>query len=116
MKAKIPPSLLERSGKETLVDAIYFVIRALRNGTREYRTPSVSSEAGRQVRELAERAIREIEAQEECAIRDLGSDRAGKYISLLEELMRTEYRHAVGGGSASAASILEEMRSSRPGS
>lgn len=108
MQAKIPPSLLESPGKETLIDAVYFVIRALRNGTREYRTVDVSTEPSRQVRELAKRAISEIEAYEESSVRDLGSDRAGNYISLLEELMRTEYRRAVGGGSAGAATSLRK--------
>jgi hypothetical protein len=115
MQSEIPPSLLECSDKETLVDAIYFVIRTLRNGTREYKAPRVSTEPSREVRELAESAISEIEAREKRSIRDLDSGRSGNYISLLEELMRTEYRHAVGGDSSSAASILEEMRASRRG-
>jgi hypothetical protein len=114
MESGVPPSLLETSSKETLIDAIYFVIRVLRNVDRGYRNPAVSTEPRPEVRELAERAIGEIEALEGKRIQDLRPARTRSYILLLEQLLRVRYQDAVGEDTARAAGILAEMRSTGP--
>src|SRR5262249_33297593 len=114
MEAEVPQSLLETSSKETLIDAIYFVIRVLRNVDRGYRNPAVSTEPRSEVRELAERAIGEIEAQENRRIQDLRPARTRSYILRLEQLLRARYQDAVGQASVRAAGLLAEMRSTGP--
>lgn len=112
MTVEIPRSLLEGSENEVVIDASYFVMRVLRNATRGYPTALVSSEPSPEAHELAERAIREIEGHEHRPISQLDQGRIHDYISLLEELQRTRYLHAVGSDTARAERILEEMRSS----
>jgi hypothetical protein len=112
MSTKLPLALLQDPDTETLVDACYFMIRVLRNATRGYKNPLVSTEPSREAYDLAQRAIREIEVNEKRPIRDLDSGRINDYIALLEELQRTSYRDAVGEDPTRAADILAEMRSS----
>jgi hypothetical protein len=112
MSIELPPALLQDPDTETLVDACYFIIRVLRNATRGYKNPLVSTEPSQEAYDLAQRAIREIEVREKTPIRDLEGSRINDYITLLEELLRTSYRDAVGEDPARAADILAEMRSS----
>ena len=112
MSTELPSALLQDPDTETLVDACYFIIRALRNTTRGYKNPLVSTEPSQEAYDLAQRAIREIEVNEKRPIRDLDGDRINDYIAQLEELLRTSYRDAVGEDPARAANILAEMRSS----
>jgi hypothetical protein len=112
MSIVLPPALLKDPDTETLVDACYFIIRVLRNTTRGYKNPLVSTEPSQEAYDLARRAIKEIEAREKTPIRDLESGRVNDYITLLEELLRRSYRDAVGEDPVRAADILAEMRSS----
>ena len=112
MSIEVPPSLLQGADTETVIDACYFVVRVLRNATRGYPNPLVSTEPSPEAHDLAKRAIREIEAREGMPVRDLSADRIVEYIASLEELLRTTYERAVGLDTARAASILAEMRSS----
>jgi hypothetical protein len=114
VSVEIPPSLQEGSDKKALIDACYFVIRVLRNATRGYQNPAVSSEPSADIRLLSERAVREIEAHEGMPIQDLQRDRINDYIALLEKFTRTTYQRSVGQDSERAASILSEMRASNP--
>jgi hypothetical protein len=112
MSIELPASLLRDPDRETVVDACYFVVRVLRNANRGYTNPTVSTEASPQAQELANRAIREIEAREGRPIGQLAPHRAGEYITALEELLRTTYQRSVGADAAAGAAILEDMRSS----
>jgi hypothetical protein len=112
MSTELPSALLQDPDTETLVDACYFIIRALRNTTRGYKNPLVSTEPSQEAYDLAQRAIREIEVNEKRPIRALDGDRINDYIAQLEEFLRTSYRDAVGEDPARAANILAEMRSS----
>lgn len=112
MSTELPPALLQDPDTETLVDACYFIIRVLRNATRGYKNPLVSTEPSRKAYDLAQRAIREIEVREKTPIRDMEGGRINDYITLLEDLLRTSYRDAVGQDPERAADILAEMRSS----
>jgi len=112
MSIEVPLSLLQEAEKEILIDACYFVVRVLRNASRGYPDVAVSTEPSPEARNLAERAIREIEAREKAPIPQLTEDRLGEYIESLEEFLRTTYIRAVGTDIAGAASILEQMRSS----
>jgi len=112
MSVEVPPSLRQGVDKETLIDTSYFVIRVLRNATRGYQNPLVSSEPSPDVRVLAEQATREIEAHEGMPIQDLPRGLIDDYIVRLEEFTRETYQHAVGQDPERAASILSEMRSS----
>ena len=114
MSAEVPPSLQSISEKGTLIDACYFVIRTLRNVTRGYRNPEVSTEPSEDVRFLAEQAIAEIQVHEGMRIKDLPRDRIDDYIVLLEEFIRVTYQRAGGQDPERAASILSEMRLSKP--
>jgi hypothetical protein len=112
MSIQVPQSLLKASDSEAVIDAAYFVVRALRNATRGYPTAIVSSEPSPEARDLAERSINEIEVREKRPIRQLSRDRIDDYIASLEDLQRTRYLDTVGSDTARAESILEEMRSS----
>ena len=112
MSTELPAALLQDPDTETLVDACYYVIRALRNVSRGYKNAPVSTEPSQKAYDLAQRVIREIEAREKTPINGLEIGRISHYITLLEELLRTSYRDAVGEDPARAADILAEMRSS----
>lgn len=106
------PQALQRQDKDMAIDATYFVIRILRNVGRGYPATSVSTEPSREAHDLAERAVRQIEAHEKAPISDLDDDRLSEYIVSLEGLLRTTYLDAVGSDTKRAATILDEMRSS----
>jgi hypothetical protein len=88
------------------------IMQGERNATRGYKNPLVSTEPSQETYDLAQRAIREIEVRGKTPIRDLEGGRINDYITLLEDLLRTSYRDAVGEDPARAADILAEMRSS----
>lgn len=112
MSVEIPRSLQDDSDKEAVVNATYYTVRALRNTLRGYSDAVVSREAPPEIRELAERAIRDIEAQEKKPVPQLEDSVIRKYIESLVELQGTMHRSAVGGGTEGAADILAEFRSS----
>lgn len=111
MKPQVPQALVDAADKETLVDAIYFVVRVLRNVSRGYQDVAVSTDATPETRTLAAQAISEIEAQERRPILNLDEQRAQGYITALESLLRTVYLEAVGRRTEDAEIILGEMRS-----
>lgn len=112
MKVQVPPSLLNVSDKRLIIEAIYYVVRVLRNGIRNYPQTPVSTEPSPDARELAQRAVSEIEKYEKTKIPALREGRLIKYIDSLEDLLRSTYLSDVGADSDRAATILEEMRSS----
>lgn len=113
MSIAVPPSLLENADTRTVIDAIYYVVRVLRNATRGYRDPLVSTEPSPEARELAERALKEIESHEKAKIPQLETAHIREYIGALEELLRTVYMLEVGNDTVAATRILDEMRLSR---
>jgi hypothetical protein len=115
MSIEVPPSLQQDPGKETLiVPASYFAVRVLRNATRGYQNPVVSTEPPEDVRNLAEQAIREIETHEGMSIQNLPRDRIEDYSVLLGKFASETYQRSVGHDSERTASILSEIRSSIP--
>lgn len=115
MSVILPNSILESLDKDVLVDAIYFVVRQLRNVNRGYPKALTSSEPAPGARILAERAVAEIETCEQRSVSDLDEDRVNEYIRALEEELRSRYAGAVGGDMERAARILEQMRNSEQG-
>lgn len=113
MKNYIPSVLANFKDTRIAVDAIYFVMRAIRNADRGYQNIMVSPEASPEAYELAKLAIREIEASEHAQINELSNDQMSKYIEALEKLQRTTYISDVGSVSAKAMNILNEMRASQ---
>jgi hypothetical protein len=115
MSIEVPPSLKQDSDKESLiVPASYFVVRVLRNATRGYQNPVVSTEPPEDVRNLAEQAIREIEDHEGMSIQDLPTDRIQEYRVLLREFASETYQRSVGHDSERTERLLSEIRSTRP--
>jgi hypothetical protein len=114
MSIEVPPSLQQDADKEALiVPASYFAVRVLRNATRGYQNPVVSTEPPEDVRNLAEQAIREIEAQEGTSIQNLPTDRIEDYSGLLGKFASETYQRSVGHDSERTERILSEIRSSR---
>jgi len=109
---RVPGALVDEPDNGLVVDAVYFVVRVLRNSTRGFRAPMVSSEAGPEARGLAQHAIRQIEGDEGTDIALLDEATAEAYIAALEQLQRERAVSGTGGETADAQRILDEMRSS----
>ncbi len=109
MTVELPPSLT--ADEPRTIEAIYFVIRTLRNTLRGYESAALSSEPSPEAHALATRAIAEIEATNGEPIGNFGANRAVDYIASLEDLQRSAYLAAVGKSADDAVSELREMRS-----
>jgi hypothetical protein len=113
MSKKLPPALLQSTDIRLVIEAIYYVVRVLRNAMRGYQDTLVSTEASPEAHELARRAINEIEMHEQSSIDCLNNEVLGEYIEALEELGRVTHTQAIGKDTDRANSILEEMRLSK---
>jgi hypothetical protein len=83
----IPRVLAAENNKPILLEAVYFVVRVLRNAIRGYLRTPVSTEPSKEAQHLAERVVKEIEATEKQRISDLDKDRIVLYINALERFL-----------------------------
>ena len=109
MSISVPASLEAITDEMLAIDASYFVVRVLRNLGRGFGKASVSREPSAEARELAVRALQEIENSEGVAVVALGRDRISAYIAVLEDFQDSRAR---GADADRAGAILEEMRQS----
>jgi hypothetical protein len=87
----------------------------LRNSTRGYLSPAVSTEPSPQVRRLAERAVREIETTEKRKIDKIDDERIAQYITMLETYLTSKSVEKAGTHAKDADRILKKMRTQLPG-
>jgi hypothetical protein len=113
MSAFVPASLRRSSNSAATVDAVYYVVRVLRNSLRGYASTPVSSEPSFEARVLAQSAVREIEKAEGHPIPMLDGDIVTAYIATLEEFLTESYRKADDVKPEDAADILNSLRSER---
>lgn len=111
MSAFIPECLHKHQDASVVKDAIYYIVRVLRNSIRGYRKTPVSTEPSKQARSLAKDAVREIERVERVSIPKLDNDTLNAYINILEEYLRGLYRNSHDISLDKAESILDELRS-----
>jgi hypothetical protein len=83
----LPSVLTGARDSPYIVDAVYYVVRVLRNARRGFKKVEVSTEPSRQARALAEKAIREIEAVEQSKIVRMRDERIDEYISSLQSFL-----------------------------
>ena len=114
MKTEVPKSLVNTSDVRVVVDAVYYVVRVLRNASRGYRKTEVSTEPSPEARRLAERAIREIRDAEHKKIEALEDDRIGEYITALEAFLMSTSGAKAEARDRDAERILKKMRAQRP--
>lgn len=110
MNVFVPQSLENATSVEDTIDAVYFVVRVLRNCLRGYRHPTVSSEPAPAARQLARRAIEEIEAAERNEISNIDEKRVSAYITKLEEFLSERAAANSPIAQSSGDTILEQMR------
>jgi hypothetical protein len=113
MKIKVPSSLIHAADSPLVVDAVYFVVRVLRNALRGYPKTEVSTEPSPQARRLAENAVTEIEAAEHMRIAQIEDDQIRKYISKLESFLTDRTAPISGSQLSDAKRLLRQMRSQR---
>jgi hypothetical protein len=95
------------------VDAVYFVVRVLRNALRGYRKVEVSTEPSSDARLLAEKAIKEIEKAEHHRILRIDDNRIIDYISELQEFLADQAAPDSKSSLRDAEKVLEKMRTHR---
>jgi hypothetical protein len=113
MRVRVPRSLIDASGSPIIVDAVYFVVRVLRNALRGYQKVEVSTEPLPEARLLAERAIKEIEKAEQNPIVRINDNRIIEYISELQEFLESEATPDSESSLKDAEKVLQEMRTHR---
>ena len=110
MKVHVPSALSNASDSAFLTDAVYFVVRALRNSLRGYHTVEVSTEPSPQARKLAEKAIKEIEAIEQESVIQMDNDRIGDYIFELQAFLEKKTAPKSKSSLKAAEKLLQKMR------
>lgn len=110
VSVRIPRSLVESSDDPLVVDAVYFVVRVLRNATRGYLKTAVSTEPSPQAQHLADRAIKEIEAAERREITEMKDDRIREYITVLQKFLTKVALADTDSQRNTADQILKKMR------
>lgn len=109
------PSALDIDDHAVVVDATYFVIRALRNQLRRYPQPAVSPESPERAFVIARLALDEIQASEGADITNIPPDRVRAYIEVLEALSRKEFGAASGEPDVDRAQdLLDQLRADHP--
>jgi hypothetical protein len=115
MAVRIPPALEQGSDPGVIVDATYFVIRALRNVLRQYDEITVSREGSEPAFQLAKLALGEIVEMEGGEAVEISAKRLLEYIERLEDFSNQTYEISVGGYDAErAAELLDGLRESKP--
>jgi hypothetical protein len=113
MNAAAPRSILSENEPDIAVDAVYFVVRVLRNKLRGYTELSVSPEPTNRARYLAQQALLEIAIAEDSSILEMSNERAEAYIHELEKLAyQRVLGNQVSANDASGRALLEELRNS----
>jgi len=111
MKIRVPSSLVNSADSPFIVEAVYFVVRALRNALRGYPKAEVSTEPSPQARRLAEKAIKEIEAAEKKSVLYIEDHRINEYISKLQAFLTNRTAQDSNALLTDARRILRTMRS-----
>ena len=111
MTIHVPSSLAEAEDSSLVVDAVYFVVRVLGNVLRGYPHSEVSTEPSPRARQLAERAIREIEATEQTSLTQIEDNRLEEYISELNTFLTDRAMPVPDSLLEDAEKLLQEMRS-----
>jgi hypothetical protein len=111
----LPRALDAETDAAVIVDAAYFVIRALRNRLRNYPRPEVSPESPGRAFDLAGRALAQIQAAEAADLAQIAPEQILAYIELLEGLSRSEFGEVAGTQEAGEAqTLLEQLRADHP--
>ena len=114
MTAQVPESLITAKNVQLLVDAVYYVVRVLRNSRRGFQTTAVSTEPSPQAHRLAALAIEEIEAAEGRSLLNLNDRRIGEYITALESFLIARSMDKDDQGIGEAELMLKKMRGESP--
>ena len=110
MNVRVPESLLKVDDAQLVIDAVYYVVRVLRNSSRGYTRTDVSTEPSRRARRLAELAIRDIEAATGTSIRALQEQTINAYIKTLEGFLERRTLADEELPTVEAESMLRKMR------
>ncbi|MGY2050686.1 hypothetical protein [Methylobacterium sp. JK268] len=110
---RIPDVIAGERNKQLVVDAVYLVVRVLRNHLRGYKDLAVSSEAGSEAALLAKRAIDEIEKIVGSPVSEISEATTNKYIELLAHVQSEKVLQGKHSSSGSEVEVLNNMRSQR---
>jgi hypothetical protein len=112
MMVRVPTILEASSDSRFIVEAVYYVVRALRNSLRGYQKVEVSTEPSAAARRLAEKAIREIEEAEQKDVTNIGDPTIMNYISELQAFL-DKITPSSGSAIKKAEKTLQQMRGQR---
>lgn len=106
----VPDSIARESNKQLVVDAVYLVIRVLRNHVRGYRELNVSSELGSEVKSLARQAISEIEKAAGRSVTEFSEEKTSEYINSLSDFQSESVLNGPIQSDGSEVQVLNNMR------